>query len=239
MLEGRKVVVLVPAYDEAPRIGRVLHSMPPWVDHVVVVDDASRDGTGERARKLGDERVEVLSHGVNRGVGAAIVTGYRRSLALTHAPHDAVAVMAGDAQMDPTNLEDVVRPVVTGQAGYVKGNRFAWPGARRAMPVTRWLAGQVLSRLTSAAIGRPIHDSQCGYTALSREACSRLDFSALWPRYGYPNDLLGHLARRDVSIAEVPVRPVYADEVSGVRARHAMTVLWLVGRAWVRSQAQE
>jgi hypothetical protein len=106
------------------------------------------------------------------------------------------------------------------------------------MPLARWAAGQVLSRLTSLAIGVVVRDSQCGYTALSREACARLDLAGLWPGYGYPNDLLGQLARRGVLIADVPVRPVYADEVSRLRPRHVLTVLWLVGRAWVMSQAR-
>jgi glycosyltransferase involved in cell wall biosynthesis len=236
VLAGARVVVVVPAYDERPRIGRVVRTMPSWVDRIIVVDDASRDGTADTARAASDPRVEVLAHAVNRGVGASIVTGYRRALQCTFEPNDAIAVMAGDAQMDPSDLEAVVSPVATGRAGYVKGNRFAWPGARRLMPMTRWAAGQVLSGLTSFAIKAPIHDSQCGYTALSREACQRLDLEALWPRYGYPNDLLAQLARRGIVIFETPVRPVYADEVSRLRPRHGITVLWLVGRAWLKSR---
>jgi dolichol-phosphate mannosyltransferase len=231
-------VVVVPAYEEAPRVGRVIGSMPAFVDRVIVVDDASRDGTARAARASGDARVEVISHARNRGVGAAIATGYARALELTGSDHDAIAVMAGDAQMDPRDLEAVVLPVVRGRAGYVKGDRFAWPDARRRMPLGRWAAGHLLSRLTSRAIGASIHDSQCGYTALSRQACALLDRRGLWPGYGYPNDLLGQLARRRVPIAEVPVRPVYADEVSRLRPRHALRVLWLIGRAWVRRRTR-
>ncbi len=235
---GSRVVVVVPAYEERPRIGRVILSMPEFVDHIVVVDDASRDGTADAARAGNDSRVEVLSHAENRGVGAAIGTGYVRALELTGGPADAIVVMAGDAQMDPLDLARVVEPIARGRAGYVKGNRFAWSGVRRAMPLGRWAAGHVLSRLTSRAIGTPVHDSQCGYTAMARSACAALDLDALWPGYGYPNDLLGQLARRGVVIAEVPVRPVYADEVSRLRPRHAAIALWLIGRAWVRRRAR-
>jgi hypothetical protein len=101
------------------------------------------------------------------------------------------------------------------------------------MPFERWAVGHALSWLTSRAIGVPVHDSQCGYTALSRGACEGLDLSALWPSYGYPNDLLAQLARRGAVIAEVVVRPVYADEVSRLRPRHVVPILWLVARAWV------
>jgi glycosyltransferase involved in cell wall biosynthesis len=238
VLQNARVVVVVPAWNEEPRIGRVLSSMPSWVDRVVVVDDASEDRTGEAARAVRDPRVDVVTHDWNRGVGASIVTGYRRALECTREPHDAICVMAGDAQMDPRDLESVVRPIAMGRAGYVKGNRFAWPGALHVMPFPRWLLGHVLSRLTSRAIGVSVHDSQCGYTALSREACASLALAEIWPSYGYPNDVLGQLARRGVVIEEVPVRPVYADEVSRLRPRHGVTILWLLGRAWARGRAQ-
>lgn len=233
VLLGAKVVVVVPACDEAPRIARVLGSMPSFVDTVVVVDDASRDKTVEVARGTGDARVVVLSHRDNRGVGAAVATGYRYALGVTGAPNDALVVMAGDAQMDPADLERVAMPVTEREAGYVKGNRFAWPEVTRVMPLERWAVGQALSWLTSHAIGVTVQDSQCGFTALSREACERLDLDALWPRYGYPNDLLAQLARRGEVIAEVVVRPIYADEVSRLRPRHVITILWLIARAWV------
>jgi glycosyltransferase involved in cell wall biosynthesis len=234
VLLGAVVVVVVPALDEAPRISRVLDSVPPFVDHIVVVDDASHDQTADAALEGGDPRVTVLRHRENRGVGAAIATGYRYALGVTHAPNDALVVMAGDAQMDPRDLERVASPVARSEAGYVKGNRFDWPGVTRVMPLQRWAAGHVLSWLTSRAIGVTVHDSQCGYAALSRRACEGLDLDALWPRYGYPNDLLAQLARRGELIAEVVVRPIYADEVSRLRPRHVVTILWVVARAWVR-----
>jgi dolichol-phosphate mannosyltransferase len=233
MLMGGTVVVVVPALDEAPRIARVLNSMPRFVDDIVVVDDASRDATVERARSVGDPRVVVLCHAERLGVGAAITTGYRYALGITRAPNDALAVMAGDAQMDPRDLERVVTPVVRGHVAYVKGNRFAWRGVTRTMPFERWAVGQILSWLTSRAIGVTVHDSQCGYTAVSRRACEGLDLDALWPGYGYPNDLLAQLAQRGESIAEVVVRPIYADEVSRLQPRHVVTIVSLVARAWV------
>jgi hypothetical protein len=84
------------------------------------------------------------------------------------------------------------------------------------------------------AIGQPVHDSQCGYTAIAREACAKLDLDALWPRYGYPNDLLAQLAERGIAIREACVRPVYAGERSGLRAWHTLRIAELVGRAWLR-----
>jgi glycosyltransferase involved in cell wall biosynthesis len=208
--------------------------MPDWVDAVVVVDDASRDGTAEAAHGVGDARVEVLRHERNRGVGAAIATGYRRAAATAGGARDAFVVMAGDGQMDPRDLSGLVDPITRGEADYVKGDRFRWRDGMRAFPPVRLLGGLAFSWATSRAIGVPVSDSQCGYTALAREACTRLDLDALWPGYGYPNDLLSQLALRGLRIAEAPVRPVYADEVSRLRARHVPVMAALVARAWVR-----
>jgi glycosyltransferase involved in cell wall biosynthesis len=237
MFEGARVIVVVPAFDEAERIAGVVTSMPAEVDEIVVVDDASRDATAARARECGDARARVIVHATNRGVGAAIATGYRDALGRGGGRRDAFVVMAGDGQMDPRDLPAVVAPVARGEAGYVKGNRFLHADVARAMPNGRRIGGLVFSRLTSLAIGQPIHDSQCGYTAISREACARLDLDGLWPGYGYPNDLLGQLARRQVAIREVCVRPVYAGEASGLRAWHLARIAQLVGRAWVRRVA--
>jgi glycosyltransferase involved in cell wall biosynthesis len=234
MLFGAQIVVIVPAFEEAPRIGRVLASMPVEVDRVVVIDDASRDRTSDAAREHGDPRVVVLRHAKNLGVGAAIASGYREAMARPGSPHDAFVVMAGDAQMDPRDLPRVAGPVARREAGYVKGDRFGDPNVLRVMPPARWLGGHVLSWMTSRAIGQRVRDSQCGYTAIARWACERLDLDALWPRYGYPNDLLAQLARREIPILEAPVRPIYADEESKLRARHLIGVARVVVRAWLR-----
>lgn len=231
---GSRIVVVVPAWNEAPRIGRVLSTMPSWVDAVVVVDDASTDGTSKAAGSMVDPRIEIVRHPRNCGVGAAIVSGYRRALSTPGGVTDAFVVMAGDGQMDPADLPSLVTPIVRGEADYVKGNRFWTAGVVTSMPPARLVAGLVLSWATSSAIGVPISDSQCGYTAIARRACARLDLDAIWPGYGYPNDLLSQLALRGMTIAESPVRAVYADEVSRLRPRHVPRIAGLIVRAWMR-----
>jgi hypothetical protein len=232
-LESR-VAVVVPAWEEAPRIARVLRGIPAWVDRIIVVDDASVDATSAVARGVGDARVQVWRHDTNRGVGAAITTGYRQALLGAGGPRDAFVVMAGDGQMDPEDLPRLVAPIARGEADYVKGDRFRAHDVKRTMPVPRRWAGIAFSWATSRAIGTAVSDSQCGYTALSRGACETLDLQGLWPGYGYPNDLLSQLVLRGLRIAETPVRPVYADEVSRLKARHVPMVAGLVVRAWVR-----
>ncbi|WP_437906812.1 glycosyltransferase family 2 protein [Sorangium sp. So ce327] len=232
MLHGARVAVVIPARDEARWISEAAASVPAFVDHVIVVDDASRDGTAEMARALGDERLEVLVHPECRGVGAAIVAGYRRARALGAS---AVAVMAGDGQMDPRDLPRVVAPIASGEADYVKGDRLRHPDVWRVMPLQRLAATAALAELTRRAAGLDaLSDSQCGYTAISARAIDALDLDGLWPRYGYPNDLLAALAARRLRVCEVSVRPVYRGEASGLRARHVLTILFLIARNAIR-----
>src|SRR5690348_7642983 len=100
MVDGKCVAVVVPAHDEQELIATTLSGIPAFVDRIYVVDDGSRDATVERARRDGDARVEIVTHDRNRGVGAAIVTGYKR--ALTDGA-DVICVMAADNQMDPAD----------------------------------------------------------------------------------------------------------------------------------------
>lgn len=229
MLDAKRIAVVIPAFREARLIGVCLTSLPAFVDAIYVVDDGSPDETASAARAAGDQRLRVLRHATNRGVGAAIVTGYRAAVA-EHA--DVVAVMAGDAQMDPTDLPSVLWPVVAGRADYVKGNRFR-SRERRNMPWLRRVAGKVLSLATRLASGLDVDDCQCGFTAVSRQALSLLPLDELWTGFGYPNDLLMLAAQRGLRVGEVTVRPVYADEQSGVRPWHAALILLLLARrAW-------
>ncbi|MSP24194.1 MAG: glycosyltransferase family 2 protein [Myxococcales bacterium] len=233
MLEAQRVFVVVPAYNEAARIREVLVTMPSFVDGIIVVDDASLDATAREAHAASAARlVEIITLPTNGGVGAAIVRGYREALALGA---DVVAVMAGDGQMDPNDLHAVVAPIVQARADYVKGNRLRHPEVWRSMPTERLLGSLVLSTLTAISIGQPLGDSQCGYTAIARPLLLRLDLSALWPRYGYPNDLLGAVRAAGGRILEVTVRPVYRGEQSGMRVWHAALIVLLIGRVtWRR-----
>ncbi len=227
------MAVVVPAYNEERLIAQTLATIPEFVDVVIVVDDASSDRTVVVASSTKTERVRIVRHARNRGVGASIATGYRLAL---RAGADVVAVMAGDAQMHPDDLRGLVLPVVRGEVDYAKGDRLSHTQARRIMPHGRRVMGHVLSWLTRRAAGLgSLSDSQCGYTAISAHAIERIDLAALFPRYGYPNDLVGKLVSTGCSIRDVPVRPVYGQETSGVRPWHVGVILGLIVRvAWRR-----
>ena len=212
MFEGKKVAVVVPCYNEQDQVGKVLDTMPGFVDLVVVVDDASTDSTcevvRERMASSGQaDRTALIELEVNSGVGAAILAGYKEAVRRSM---DVVAVMAGDGQMAPKQLRMLVEPVATGRADYAKANRLYYRRAWEMMPRRRYLGNAFLSMLTKIASGYwHVADSQTGFTAISREALETADLDEMYPGYGYPNDLLVRLNVFDMRVMDVPLRPVY------------------------------
>jgi glycosyltransferase involved in cell wall biosynthesis len=191
------------------------------VDRVIVVDDASSDQTWSELRGLKDRRVIRVRRATNSGVGAAIVSGYRRAIV---EDADWIAVMAGDDQMDPADLSRLLeashrKPNVD----YVKGNRFLHADYRK-MPFLRRLGSRTLSWLTRRCTRLEVGDCQCGYTLIRASTAAALPLGILWPRYGYPNDLLALLAQDRRNVEEVAVRPVYKDERSGLHPGHVLSI---------------
>jgi glycosyltransferase involved in cell wall biosynthesis len=228
MLDGKRVAVVVPAHDEEALIGGTLAGIPEFVDRVYVVDDNSGDATAARAQEAEDPRVEVISHPQNEGVGAAIVTGYRRALA---EGIDIACVMAADGQMDPADLERIAAPVARGDVEYAKANRLFTGQAWTLMPRHRYLGNAVLSMLTKIASGYwHVADSQSGYTAISREMLTQLDLDRIYARYGFPNDMLVHLNVWNARVRDIPSRPIYGvGERSEIRLwRVIPAIAWLL-----------
>ncbi|MCB0194940.1 MAG: glycosyltransferase family 2 protein [Anaerolineae bacterium] len=233
MLEDKRIGVVVPAYNEEKLIGRVIETMPDFVDCIYVVDDLSIDTTRERVKAYLCQpcykgRLELIAHEINQGVGAAINTGYQKA---AQDGMDVVAVMAGDAQMDPDELDRVCLPVVRNEADYVKGNRLFTGEAWQLIPRYRYLGNAFLSLLTKIASGYwHVADSQTGYTALSAEAIRLMPLNRLYARYGYPNHLLVMLNIFNQRVKDVPVRPVYnIGEQSGIRlSRVIPRMSWLL-----------
>jgi glycosyltransferase involved in cell wall biosynthesis len=209
MYRGKTVGVVVPAYNEERLLGKVLGTVPAFVDHIVVVDDASSDRTGEvvREHQETDPRIVYLRLKKNEGVGGAIVAGYK--WAREHEVEIAV-VMAGDAQMDPGDLPHLLDPVARGETDYTKGNRLFTGKAWKTIPKTRYFGNAILSFLTKIASGYwHVADSQSGYAAITLEALRTLDLDSIYKRYGMPNDLLVRLNVFRFRVRDVPINPVY------------------------------
>ncbi len=239
MYRGLRIAVVIPAFNEENAIAQAIRTVPAFVDDVIVVDDASHDATSLQAARAAGTHVTVVRHEANRGVGAAIVTGYRRALALGA---DVAAVMAGDGQMDPFDLPALLQPIAEGRADYVKGNRFRHADVWHAMPATRLAGNLILSLLTKAVSGYwRLFDSQCGYTAITRDALVVLDLDRVFARYGYPNDVLARLHAAGARAVDVPVRPVYGEAwKSGIKLSTVFyPILFVLARAWARRLVSE
>lgn len=219
MYAEKTIIVVVPAYNEEKLISRVIETMPEYVDKIIVVDDSSMDKTCsvlECLQAKYPSRLFVIRHSVNQGVGGSIATGYRWCLEQNA---DVAVVMAGDAQMDPSDLPALLDPVTSGKADFAKGNRLFTGDAWHQIPRIRYLGNSVMSLLTKIASGYwQVADSQCGYTAINREALKTIDWNEMYKRYGQPNDLLVRLNVYNFRVCDVKVKPIYnIGEKSGIK----------------------
>jgi glycosyltransferase involved in cell wall biosynthesis len=234
MLEGKRVALVVPAYNEELLLAETLAAIPAFVDRIYVVDDASRDGTAGRAHSAAaaDARIAVIVHERNGGVGAAIVTGYKRAV---EERCDVTCVMAADNQMPVEDLIRIVTPVARGEVDYAKANRLVTGQAWKLIPRHRYLGNAALSLLTKIASGYwHVADSQSGYTAIGLPVLEQLDLDRIYSRYGFPNDLLVHLNIWNARVRDIPSRPVYGvGEQSGIRLWKVVpSISWLLFKAF-------
>lgn len=238
MYRGKSVGVVVPCHNEGHLIGTVIETMPEYVDRIIVVDDVSSDDTArivaDYAERMPD-RVRLIRHERNGGVGAAIVTGYKAAI---EERLDMTAVMAGDAQMDPGDLTALLDPVVEDRCEYSKGNRLFTGDAWETIPKVRYLGNSALSLMTKIASGYwHVADSQTGYCVATLTALETIDLDALYPRYGFPNDMLVQLNIYGFRVRDVPIKPVYGvGERSGIKLWKVIPTLSLLlfRRFWYR-----
>jgi len=238
MYRGKSVGVVVPCHNEEHLVGTVIDTMPDYVDRIIVVDDVSSDSTAAIVDDYVEgapERVRLIRHDRNSGVGAAIVTGYKAAIG-EHI--DITAVMAGDAQMDPDDLASLLDLLVDDRCDYSKGNRLFTGDAWNAIPKVRYLGNSALSLMTKIASGYwHVADSQTGYCAATLKALETIDLDALYPRYGFPNDMLVQLNIYGFRVRDVPIKPVYGvGERSGIRLWKVIPTLsaLLFRRFWYR-----
>ncbi len=236
MYKSKKIAVVMPAYNEERNIERTIRGLPGFVDHVVVVDDASTDETPHILARLReqDPRLVVIRHPENRGCGVAKATSY---LWCRDHEVDVAVAMDSDGQMDPEDMPRLLDPVIEDRTDYAKGNRLFTGEAWKAIPRTRYFGNSALTLLTKIASGYwHVTDSQTGYSALNRKALELLPWDALYPRYGWPNDLLVTLNIYNLRVLDVAVKPIYGvGEQSGIRLwSDVFRMAWLIVRLFFR-----
>jgi len=206
--KGKRISIVIPAYNEERLIIPTLMSVPKYIDLVFVVDDGSEDMTSNNVEsyKKQDSRIKLIKLEKNRGVGFAIKTGYLTSIKYDI---DIVAILSGDHQCDAEFLPFLLDPIVNDEADYTKGNRFL-VDAKEIMPNKRYLGNIFLSILTRLASGNhSIFDTQNGFSAISRKVIETIDWDLCWDRYGYVSDFTVKLATYGFRIKDIPVRSIY------------------------------
>lgn len=217
MYKGKTVNVVVPAFNEEAFIELVINNVPDFVDKIYVVNDASTDHTYQVASNTvkHNGKLKIITHEENKGVGAAIVTGYKKVL---EDNSDIAVVLAGDNQMDPKYLPELLNLIIEGKADYAKGDRLSRFKYRKGMSNWRFFGNWVLTLLTQIASGYwSIRDPQNGYTAISKEALRRINLDDVYPWYGYCNDILVKLSVAGARISEIPIPARYQGEKSKIR----------------------
>lgn len=210
------VAVVIPAYRVEDHIVEVIARVPHLVRTIIAVDDESPDGTGQLLDQLAqrDRRLVVIHHETNRGVGGATKSGYIEALRRSA---DVVVKLDGDGQMDPEYIESLVDQILTGQAEYVKGNRFQDWSYLQTMPLARKIGNLGLSFLIKLASGYwNVFDPTNGFTAVAAKTLGQLNFAHLEDRYLFESSMLVELYRHLARIKQVPMPAVYRGETSSL-----------------------
>ena len=212
------LAVVIPSYRVKAHVLDVIARVGPEVAMIFVVDDACPDGSGRFVEaECRDKRVRVIFHDRNRGVGGAVISGYRAALA---AGADIIVKVDGDGQMDPALIPHIARPVLARQADYAKGNRFHSLWNVRKMPRVRLYGNAGLSFMTKLSSGYwGIFDPTNGYTAIHAAALNSIEFANVSERYFFETDMLINLGNARAVVADVPMEAVYGDEVSNLHIR--------------------
>ena len=193
-------------------MGHVVEAIPrEIVDDIIVVDDHSTDATAEESIKNGATHV---ASSASRGVGAAIKTGYWEAL---KRGADVLVVVAGDGQHDPNEIPRILKPVLSGDADYVVGNRLNSSLQETDMTTFRYVGNRMLSLLTRILTGLEVKDSQCGFTAITREALEKLDLESITNTWGVPNDFLFECATQELRVKYVNIKAYRGERRSYIR----------------------
>jgi len=233
MFKGKKIAVVIPAYNEEQLLIDTIESVPEYVDRIYVVNDGSTDRTGQIMLPLSYKaKIECITHSHNMGVGAAIRSGYCKAI---NEEMDITVVMAGDNQMDPSYMDKLITAIIEGKADYSKGDRLSQPENHTGMSNWRLLGNWFLTWLTRIATGNwQLTDPQNGYAAISHSALKKINVNTMYSRYGYCNDLLVKLSAAGCRVIDVPIPAKYGNEKSDIiYSTYIPRVSWLLLKDFV------
>lgn len=220
--ERYNIAAVIPAYRVERDIEQVLSELPPYIKHIIVVDDASPDSTADLVTALAqkDIRITLIRHSKNQGVGGAMLTGFRKAMELGAQ----IAIkLDGDGQMDAVHIPALIMPLIQGKADYTKGNRFRDFISLRKMPFIRRIGNLGLSFLTKAATGYwNIFDPTNGYFAIRTELLAQLPLEHIDKRYFFETSMLANLYLVNAFVLDVPIPARYGNETSNLSIRRTL-----------------
>ncbi|MCX8500305.1 MAG: glycosyltransferase family 2 protein [Alphaproteobacteria bacterium] len=215
------LVVIIPCYNAERHIGQVIAEMPPMIERIYCVDDASTDGTALLLEQLRNtnRKIRQVSLPQNQGVGGAMIAGYRAAITDASQNHELdrliLIKMDSDHQMDPHNIPQLIAPIVSGAADYAKGNRFFYIEDVQSMPRMRVFGNICLSFLNKLSSGYySIFDPTNGYTAIQGTIAAKINWDKIHRRYFFESDLLFRLNLLRAVVVDVPMAAHYGDETS-------------------------
>jgi len=212
LYNNKKIGVVVPTYKVSKHIVKVVTNLPNFIDSIIVVDDACPQKSSRLVKDI--DKVFIINHKKNRGVGAAVISGYKKALALNI---DIVIKIDGDDQMNPKYIKNLIQPLLENGADYSKGNRFVNFKKLKEMPKIRLLGNSILSFFIKAASGYwNIIDPTNGYTSIKRQMLSNLDLDNISERYFFESDMLINLNIENASVFDVNIPAKYGDEESSL-----------------------
>jgi dolichol-phosphate mannosyltransferase len=217
-----RIAVVIPCYRVRTQIGAVLGRIGPEVSHIYCIDDACPERSREIVEEFAqaDSRVRLICHTENKGVGGAVLTGYRQAL---KDGAEIIVKVDGDGQMDPGRIHQVASPIQSGEADYVKGNRFFQLEGLRAMPWIRLVGNAGLSFLTKLSTGYwDLFDPTNGFTAIHANVAESLPLNKISNRYFFESDILFRLNTLRAVVVDVPVDTFYGDGQSSLNVMRSL-----------------
>ncbi|MBE0670703.1 MAG: glycosyltransferase family 2 protein [Anaerolineales bacterium] len=220
--ERYDIATIIPAFCVERDIETVLRGIPDYIKHIIVVDDSSPDSTAALVAdaKKKDDRITLISHSKNQGVGGAMVTGFRKALELGA---QIVVKLDGDGQMDPAYIPSLVTPLIQDKADYTKGNRFRDFASLQRMPFIRRVGNLGLSFLTKVATGYwTIFDPTNGFFAARAEVIAQLPLEKIDKRYFFETSMLANLYLLNAFVLDIPIPARYGSEMSNLSIRRTL-----------------
>ena len=210
------IATVIPAYRVERNIAEVLRGLPTYIQHIIIVDDASPDSSADlisgAAKK--NKRITLIKHDKNQGVGGAMISGFHKALELGA---QIIVKLDGDGQMDPAHIPALISPLIEGKADYTKGNRFRDFQSLNQMPFLRRVGNLGLSFLTKAATGYwNTFDPTNGFFAIRADILSQLPLDRLDKGYFFETSMLANLYLLDAVVVDVPIPAKYGNEISNL-----------------------